>query len=109
MSINQTVAIQTNTSGDTQLVAAVPGHRIRVVSFVVTAATNENVKFRSGTTDLTGCLYLATHGVCSSPSPVQTPAGVLYQFQTAAGEKLNINLAGTSDVGGYVVYQVVRE
>ena len=107
--IFKTATIQTNSSGNTQLVAAVPGHTIRVVAFVVTASGNENVKFRSNSTDLTGFLYLATHGVCSSPSPTQTPAGVVYQFQTAAGEALNINLAGTSDVGGYVVYQVVRE
>lgn len=109
MSINKTVAIQVNTSGDTQLVAAVPGHRIRVISFVVTAGGNENVKFRSATTDITGVFYLGTHGVLSSPSPAQSPAGILYQFQTAAGEALNINLLGTSDIGGYLVYQVVRE
>lgn len=109
MSILKTAIIQTNTSGDTQLVAAVPGHNIRVVSFVVTASSNENVKFRSNSTDLTGNLYLATHGSTTSPSTVQTPAGLLYHFQTAAGEALNIYLSGTSNVGGYLVYQVVRE
>ena len=107
--ILKTAIIQTNTSGNTQVVAAIPGHQIRVVCFVVTASSNENVKFRSNSTDLTGFLYLATHGSCTNPGPVQTPAGLLYQFQTEAGEALNIFLTGTSDVGGYVVYQVVKE
>jgi hypothetical protein len=107
--INKTAIVQTNTSGNTEIVAAISGHRIRVLAFVLTAGGNENVKFQSASTDITGFFYLGTHGVLSSPSPIQTPAGVQYQFQTASGEALNINLAGTSDVGGYVIYQVVRE
>jgi hypothetical protein len=109
MSINKTALIQTNLSGDTQIVAAVPGHRIRVLSFVLTASGNENIKFRSDTTDITGTLYLGTHGSLSSPSPIQTPAGIQYQFQTNSGEALNVNLSGTSNVGGYAIYQVIRE
>lgn len=107
--ILKTAIIQTNVAGNTQVVAAIPGHCIRVVAFVVTASSNENVKFRSDSHDLTGFLYLATHGFCINPGPVQTPAGLLYQFQTLAGEPLNIYLAGNSDVGGYIVYQVVKE
>lgn len=107
--ILKTAIIQITTSGPISLVAAIPGHRIRVISFMITAQANTDVKFQSNSTDLTGWLYIGSHGSSTSPSSVQTPAGLLYQFQTEAGETLNINQSGTTNVGGFVVYHVVRE
>lgn len=90
--------ITTSASGATAIVAAVTGKKIRVIAYSVVANAAVNVKWQSGTTDVTGLKYLAANG-----GIVQgyNPAG---WFQTASAEALNINLSGAVAVGGEVVY-----
>jgi len=93
--------IDANSSGNTQVVAAVSGKRIRVVAYALVASAAVNVQFRSGsTTNLTGPMRLVEAG------------GVAHAFegglfQTNVGESLNINLSANVQVGGYVVYEEV--
>lgn len=92
--------INTNTSGDTTIVAAVPGKKIRVVAFALVAAGTVNVKFRRNTTDITGTIHLVEAG------------GIAHSFQgglfeTSPGQALVINLSANVQVGGYVVYEEV--
>lgn len=86
--------ISASASGDTPIVAAVTGKKIRVLSYMVSKSDAVNMKFRSGTTDITGLLY---NGAAPSFSPVG-------HFETAAGAALNINLSGAVAVGGHLVY-----
>ena len=88
-------------SGATQLVAAVPGKKIRVLSYVIVANGAVNVKFQSASTDLTGLLYFAANG-----GAVSGMEG-LGCFQTAVGEALNVHLSGNVAVGGHLTYVVV--
>lgn len=93
--------IDANSSGNTQVVAAVSGKRIRVVAYAVVSSGTVNVRFRSGsTTNLTGAMRLVEAG------------GVAHAFegglfQTDVGEALNINLSANTQVGGYVVYEEI--
>lgn len=99
----QFVAIVASSSGATTLVAAMPGKRIRVLSYVLTSNGTVNVKWQSHTlpTDLTGLDYLiANTGVSSGYSPIG-------HFQTLIGEALDINLSGSIAVGGHLTYIAV--
>jgi hypothetical protein len=92
--------INATTSGDTQVVAAVSNRRIVVVAFGVIASATVNIRFRSGTTDITGSMRLVEGGGIAHAYD----AGL---FQTATGQALNINLSANATVGGYVVYRTV--
>lgn len=94
--------ITANTSGDTAVVAAVTGKKIRVKGLLLTngAASVQNVKFRTGTTDLTGLIYSTAIGIMAS-LPL---SGNDFYFETAAGAALNINLSASTAVGGFVDY-----
>jgi len=92
--------INATTSGDTQIVPAVSGKRIRVIAYAVIANATVSIKFRSGTTDITGSMRIVEGGGIAHAYD-----GGL--FQTAVGQALNINLSNNATVGGYVVYREV--
>ena len=92
--------INATTSGDTQVVAAVSNRRIVVVAYAVVASATVNIRFRSGTTDITGSMRVVEGGGIAHAYD----AGL---FQTATGQALNINLSANATVGGYVVYRTV--
>jgi hypothetical protein len=92
--------INATTSGDTQVVAAVSNRRIVVVAYAVVASATVNIRFRSGSTDITGSMRLVEGGGIAH----SYDAGL---FQTATGQALNINLSANATVGGYVVYRTV--
>ena len=92
--------INATASGDTQVVAAVSNRRIVVVAYAVVANATVNIRFRSGTTDITGAMRLVEGGGIAHAYD----AGL---FQTAVGQALNINLSTNATVGGYVVYRTV--
>jgi hypothetical protein len=92
--------INATTSGDTQIVPAVSGKRIRVIAYAVIANATVSIKFRSGTTDITGSMRVVQGGGIAHAYD-----GGL--FETAVGQALNINLSTNATVGGYVVYREV--
>jgi len=92
--------INATTSGDTQIVGAVSGKRIRVIAYAVVASATVSIKFRSGTTDITGSMRVVEGGGIAHAYD-----GGL--FQTAVGQALNINLSANATVGGYVVYREI--
>lgn len=88
-------------SGTFEVVAAVSGKRIRVLSWYLSnsGAAACTVKWQSAAVDLTGPLSLA-NDVAGSVAQFN-PAG---HFQTAAGAALNITQSGTEQLGGYGSY-----
>ena len=96
----QYAPINATTSGDTQIVPAVSGKRIRVIAYAVIANATVSIKFRSDTTDITGSMRVVEGGGIAHAYD-----GGL--FQTADGEALNINLSTNATVGGYVVYREI--
>ena len=96
----QYATISATTSGDTQIVPAVSGKRIRVIAYAVIANATVSIKFRSGTSDITGSMRVVEGGGIAHAYD-----GGL--FQTAVGQALNINLSTNATVGGYVVYREV--
>jgi hypothetical protein len=99
-----TAAIAASSSGDNALVAAVTGKKIRVHAYELSASGAVNAKFRSGTTDVTGLIYLAAAG--SSADGVEADKDPDGLFETAVSTALNLNLSGAVAVGGFVDYSL---
>lgn len=72
-------------TASTDIVAAVTGRKIRVLSVIMSQASATSLKFQSNaTTDLTGAFTTVAANL-----NVQLPYNPFGWFQTAAGEKLN--------------------
>lgn len=104
-------SIQVAVAGPTQIVKGAPGKVIHVFAFSLGAvgldATDQvNVKWQSGSTDLTGWRPLNLAGpvwdMAMSPMRVVGPTSY---FTTKPGEDLNLNLSASVDVGGFVHYR----
>jgi hypothetical protein len=101
--VPQYAAIDTAVLGNTTLVAAVSGRKIRVVGFIIVADGTVSITFQSGAggTALTGAMPMAAnthiHGGHNS-------AG---WFETAEGALLNLNLSAAVGVRGALVYIIV--
>jgi hypothetical protein len=94
------IPINTAAAGDTTLLAAVAGKRIRVHRAVLVnqVATAQPIKFRTGATDL--------HAAIPLPLAVGVSIEIVDPFpdlQTNVGELLAINLANATAVAGFVV------
>ena len=92
--------IDTATSGDTTLVAAVSGKKIRVLSCFLMAAGTVNVRFESGTggTALTGQMNLVAN------TGFVLPFNPIGWFETAASALLNLELSAAISVDGCLNY-----
>ena len=103
--ISQTADVDATSSGNTQVVAAVTGRRIRVTSVLATngGSSTVSINFQSSTTEITATHMLAVNG--GGYARDARPDGFL--FQTAVGEALNINLDANGTVGCDVTYKEV--
>ena len=100
------VAISTASSGDTTLVAGIAGRRTRVTHFTAIGASAVNIKFKRGSTDLTGAMVATAPGIIS-PFAVGAMEDSGELFTTEHGEDLIINLSGNVQVSGFLVYERV--
>lgn len=92
-------AISATASGDTVVVAADTNRKIKVVSYVLVAAAAVSVKFKNGSTDVTGAMPLGVNGgVAATGQPSS------HLLETAANTALNINLSGATTVAGHISY-----
>lgn len=96
--------INASSSGNTLLVSAVVGKRVRVLGYMFTTnvgGAGIDVEFRSGaTTVLVGPLFVDKGIVISFSGSMVGPA-----FETAVGEDLNLNLtAAGKQVQGHLSY-----
>lgn len=88
-------------SGDTTIVAAVPGKSIVVLYYFASAADAVIVKFKGGSTDLTGPMTLAAAG-----DPLYGPENSLGHFATGIGQPLVVNLSDAVALGGSLAYNL---
>lgn len=100
--VKRAAIVDADGTGD--IVAAVTGKAIRVLSLFVTGTVAAGtLKFQSGgTTALTGAMLFAANGQLNLAF---NPCG---HFQTAVGEKLDsVGAASIGAIGGFIVYQEV--
>jgi hypothetical protein len=100
--------VNTAAAGDTTLVAAVTGKKIRVKKFQLVngVATANNVKFRTGTTDLHAALPLPLAPGLSVEAEDDGDGPDDFLFETAAGALLAINLSNATGVSGTFTYSL---
>lgn len=84
--------VTTAAAGNTALVAAVTGKKIRLIAYQISAVSANNVKFQRGTTDVIPLHYMA------ATSTVFAPPDVHGYAETAVTEALNINLSAATSV-----------
>jgi hypothetical protein len=85
-------------SGDNQVVAAVAGKKIRVLSYVIVSSAANTCTWRDGTSPISGGMSLAANGGVSAP---YNPLG---HFETTANTTLNLNLSAAQSVDGHLTY-----
>lgn len=103
--------ISANSNGSNQLVAAVTGYKIRVLSLALLAKTGTalNLYFRTGSSgsaifgDSNATIPVDSTGAAGTPGFVlpYNPAGWM---ETASGDRLNLTLDAAEYVGGSVQY-----
>jgi len=89
-----------NTSGDTILIPAVGNKRIRIISILAVAAGVVTVKFKSGTTIISGDCDLVANSGFSHESIV----GI---FLTEVNKPFTINLSTSTKVGLTITYELI--
>ena len=96
-------AIINAANGDNEIIAAVSGHRFRILGYTITATDATAVTFESPTnTVMTGVMQLAAKGGIDC---TVTHIGCL----ETATEGAALNLAVTADVDGHLTYQEFSE
>ncbi len=91
----------TATSGDNELVAAVSGYKIRVLSFVLVPTGNQTAQFQSSTTsNLTGVMTTL------AGTPIVAKLQREGLFETVSGEKLNL-ATSASTAAGHLTYCLI--
>ncbi|NOY41184.1 MAG: hypothetical protein GXP26_05025 [Planctomycetes bacterium] len=93
--------IDASTSGDNTLVAAVSGKQLRLLGLVLVASGAVSVQLKSGSTEISGPMALATNGILEG----HAGWGLM---ETVAGEALVLNLSGAVAVGGWLTFQELR-
>ena len=90
-------------NGNNTIVAAVPGKRIRVTSFLLVGAGSVTARFESGAdgTALSGQMTMAAGSVVAMP---YNEAGY---FEAAENTLLNLELSGATSVDGCLTYRLV--
>lgn len=94
-------------SGNTQLVAAVTGKKIRVVAYELSSQNDVNVKFQSAANDIYGStLWSSTLNWGVSKDLAVINGWPVVRMETNVGEALNLNLsaAAASGVSVSVLY-----
>ncbi len=87
-------------SGNTQLVAAVTGKRVKVVAYELSSNNDVNIKFQSATSDIYGStLWSSTLNWGVSKDLHIINGWPVVRMETNAGEALNLNLSGAAASG----------
>lgn len=98
VSAHVNLAANPSSSGDTALIAASTDAIYRVLSVAVVTTLANNVKFKSGSTDISATFPLGANG------GIVLPFNEHGWFQTAAGEALNVNLGTATATGVQIQY-----
>jgi hypothetical protein len=99
--------IDISASGDSTIVAAVDGLKIRVITYVVASDINTKLKFKSSSTDLTGPMSVGAYSNIYNGNTDLMPGGLIGVLETQPGEALILNSTVAAAVGGHIVYKEV--
>lgn len=100
--------INVTAAGNTTVIPAVAGKKVRLHQYVVITDTDVTLTWKdTGGANLSGPLPLAAYGGISSnqgAGSYQTPFGL---FESDPDQGVVINLSGAANLGGHVTYTYV--
>lgn len=91
--------INENGAATYEIVAAVTGSKIRLLSFAISTSGAGSILFESGTTDLSGII-----AINATTIPVVLPFNQLGWLETTSGAALNLTTTGAVDFDGCFSY-----
>lgn len=103
------VNVNASSSGNNTLVAAVSGHRIRILGLYFHAANTAvvaKIQDGAGGSDLIGPLNFGANGGAVLPL---SPSELRGWHETSVGNLLNLNLSGAVQVAGVLRYCLVPQ
>ena len=101
-------SISLSTLGDTTIVPAIAGYRVRILGYVIAAAGTVSVQFKSGSNVISGPMaMIAGSNITTHPS-ANTDQSEMGVVQTNPDEAFIINLSVAVAVGGHINYKYVK-
>jgi len=101
-------SISLSTLGDTTVVPAISGYRVRVLGYVISAAGAVSVQFKSGSTAISGPMSMVAGSNITTHPSASTEQSEMGVVQTNPDEAFVINLSAAVVVGGHVNYKYVK-
>lgn len=100
MTAENYAVINESTQASNEIVAAVAGKKIRVVSVVLVCSAANVVTWQSAATAISGPMSFAANGgyALASEAPL---------FETVAGEALNLLSGSAVQVSGHILYGLI--
>ena len=90
--------LDVSSMGSTELVAAISGRQINVISLAVVSKLANDIKFLSAATQISATMPLGNNG------GYVLPHNLYGWFNTEVGEALNINLSAATATGVMITY-----
>lgn len=101
-------SINLSALGDTTVVPAIAGYRVRVLGYVIAAAGAVSVQFKSGANVISGPMAMVAGSNITTHPSAGTEQSELGVVQTNPDEAFVINLSAAVAVGGHVNYKYVK-
>ncbi len=101
------IKVATSTIGDNVVLPGVANKKIRVLAYMITSIAQNYVVWKSGSTAISGNVYMPAYGNIVIHMGDLWPAGGLPVLETAIGEDLVISLNAGTAIGGHLTYYYI--
>lgn len=101
------IKVTTSTIGDNVVLPGVANKKIRVLAYMITSIAQNYVVWKSGSTAISGNVYMPAYGNIVIHMGDLWPAGGLPVLETAIGEDLVISLNAGTAIGGHLTYYYI--
>ncbi len=101
------IKVTTSTIGDNVVLPGVANKKIRVLAYLITSVAQNHIVWKSGSTAISGNLYIDAYANLVIHMGDLWPAGGLPVLETAIGEGLVISLNAGTAIGGHLTYYYI--
>jgi hypothetical protein len=101
------IKVNTSTIGDNVVLPGIANRKIRVLAYLLTSVAQNYIVWKSGSTAISGNIYMSAYGNLAIHMGDLWPAGGLPVLETAIGEDLVISLNAATAIGGHLTYYYI--
>jgi len=102
-----TIKVQASVAGDSIVIPGMANKKIRVLAYLITSSNQNMVKWKSGSTEISGELHIPSGGNIVIHMGDLWPSGGLPALECGIGENLVINIQQSQSIGGHITYYYV--